>query len=170
MLFRQIPRTSYKSLTSIIFPRNFTPRSISRNMATGTGQKCEWLVVLPDHEGSYEQRMKVRPYDHLPLPPISHPSGSCNNHVFNSQHLEKIMPAHESGVIPVGGALLSEPPKEGQPLPIIGSALIAYAETKEEVIEILKKDIYTTSGVWDLSKMQIWPFRSALRKGLKGGA
>lgn len=80
------------------------------------------------------------------------------------------MPAHEAGFWPVGGALLSKPPKEGEPLPIIGSAMIAYAETKEEVIEAIKKDIYYTAGVWDLSKIQIWPFRSAIRKGLKGGA
>jgi len=79
------------------------------------------------------------------------------------------MPLHESGFWQVGGAILSEPPKDGQ-LHITGSAMIALAETKEEVIEAIKRDIYYTSGVWDLSKVQIWPFRSAIRKGLKGGA
>ena len=84
-------------------------------------------------------------------------------------HLEKVMPLHENGFWQVGGALFSEPPKDGE-MPIIGSAMIALAETKEEVVDAIKKDIYYTSGVWDLSKMQIWPFRSAIRKGLKGGA
>ena len=48
--------------------------------------------------------------------------------------------------------------------------MIAYAEAKEEVIDAIKKDIYAESEVWDLSKIQIWPFRSAIRKGLHGGA
>ena len=79
------------------------------------------------------------------------------------------MPAHESGFWIMGGAIMSEKPSEGH-VPMIGSAMVAYAETKEEVIEAIKKDIYTESEVWDLSKIQIWPFRSAIRKGLHGGA
>lgn len=31
------------------------------------------------------------------------------------------------------------------------------AENEEEVRGIIEKDIYATSGVWDLDKMQIWP-------------
>jgi uncharacterized protein len=79
------------------------------------------------------------------------------------------MPAHVSGFWIMGGAFMSEKPSEGN-VPMIGSAMIAYAETKEEVIEAIKNDIYTKSEVWDLSKIQIWPFRSAIRKGLQGGA
>ena len=40
------------------------------------------------------------------------------------------------------------------------------AKTKEEVLERMKKDVYVTEGVWDLSKVQIYPFRSAVRKPL----
>jgi uncharacterized protein len=43
-----------------------------------------------------------------------------------------------------------------------GSAMLAYAETKEEVLEKLKADIYSKEEVWDWSKVQIWPFRSAI--------
>lgn len=49
---------------------------------------------------------------------------------------------------------------------MIGSVMIAHAATKEEVIERLKKDIYTTSGVWDWDKVQIYPFKSAVRTAL----
>jgi hypothetical protein len=79
------------------------------------------------------------------------------------------MPAHESGFWIMGGAIMSEKPSEDN-YAMIGSAMIAYAETKEEVIDAIKRDIYTKSEVWDLSKIQIWPFRSAIRKGLHGGA
>jgi hypothetical protein len=61
---------------------------------------------------------------------------------------------------------MSKPPVEGETPPIIGSAMLAYAETKEEVIESLKNDIYSKEGVWDWDKVQIWPFRSAIRSDL----
>lgn len=51
------------------------------------------------------------------------------------------------------GAMLSEVPKEGEGLKIIGSAMIAHAISKEEVLEMIKKDIYTESGVWNLEKV-----------------
>lgn len=36
-----------------------------------------------------------------------------------------------------------------------GSTIVAVAETKEQVIEDLKKDIYYTSGVWDVEKVSL---------------
>jgi hypothetical protein len=36
---------------------------------------------------------------------------------------------------------------------IIGSAMVALAATKEEVVERLKIDVYNANGVWDLSKV-----------------
>jgi uncharacterized protein len=79
------------------------------------------------------------------------------------------MPAYNSGFWLWGGAMLSEQPEEGKPLDITGSAMLAYADSKEEVLEIIKKDIYATSDVWNLDKIQIFPFKSAIRRGLKGG-
>jgi len=61
---------------------------------------------------------------------------------------------------------MSEVPVEGETPPIAGSAMLAYAETKEEVIESLKNDIYTKGGVWNWEKVQIWPFRSAIRSDI----
>lgn len=64
--------------------------------------------------------------------------------------------------------MLDEPIKEGDsgPPKMKGSAMLIGAKTKEEVIERLKKDPYVDNGVWDLSKVQIVPFKSALRKAL----
>lgn len=47
--------------------------------------------------------------------------------------------------------------------------MLAQAETKEQVLETLKRDLYRTSGVWDWEKVQIYAFRSALRRGMEGG-
>lgn len=38
--------------------------------------------------------------------------------------------------------------------------MLAVAESKEEVIEALKKDVYYTNKVWDWEKVQIWPVSS----------
>jgi hypothetical protein len=35
----------------------------------------------------------------------------------------------------------------------MGSAMVALASSKEEVLEILKNDIYAKSEVWDFSKV-----------------
>ncbi|RLV96192.1 hypothetical protein JA1_000265 [Spathaspora sp. JA1] len=36
-------------------------------------------------------------------------------------------------------------------------------ESKEEVIEFLKKDIYCTEGIWDISTVAIYPIGVAVR-------
>ena len=50
------------------------------------------------------------------------------------------------------GALLDEVPAEGDALKIQGSAMLALASSKEEVLEQLKNDIYAKSDVWDFSR------------------
>lgn len=64
--------------------------------------------------------------------------------------------------------MLEEPIKDGDsgPPKMKGSAMLIGAKTKEEVIERLKKDAYVTGQVWDWEKVQIIPFKSALRKAL----
>lgn len=53
------------------------------------------------------------------------------------------------------GAILDEVPKEGEGMKMNGSAAVVVASSKEEIIEILSKDIYATSGVWDLEKVSL---------------
>ena len=56
----------------------------------------------------------------------------------------------------MGGASLDEPIIEGEGPKINGSIMVAVANTKEEVLEKIKSDIYATSGVWDESKVRYW--------------
>ena len=64
--------------------------------------------------------------------------------------------------------MLEEPIKEGEDgkTQMKGSAMLIGAKTREEVEKRLKEDVYVEGGVWDLSKIQIIPFKSALRKAL----
>ncbi|KAG7004834.1 peroxisomal-coenzyme A synthetase [Physcia stellaris] len=66
------------------------------------------------------------------------------------------------------GATLSEPIQDPSSPKITGSIMLALAESKEEVIQQLKEDIYSTSGVWDWDKVQVHPFKSAFRKNMEG--
>lgn len=57
------------------------------------------------------------------------------------------------------GALLSSVPKDDDPasLDFVGSTIVVVAESVEQVREQLSKDIYATSGVWDMEKVSIVP-------------
>lgn len=53
----------------------------------------------------------------------------------------------------MGGASLDEPVQDGQGPKANGSVMLAVADTKEEVLEKLGKDVYVATGVWDLEKV-----------------
>ena len=65
----------------------------------------------------------------------------------------------ESGFWKLGGALLDEELKDGETPKINGSVLLAWAESKDEVLAALKEDIYSTSAVWNWEKVTIHPVR-----------
>ncbi|KAF2461588.1 hypothetical protein BDY21DRAFT_278283 [Lineolata rhizophorae] len=106
-------------------------------------QKTEWLVILPDQADALPRRMEVRP-----------------------THLENVAKDVGSGFWLFGGAWFEDVPKEGEPPKIKGSAMLAWAESKEAVMTKLKNDVYTKNEVWDWDKVQIFPFKSAVRKPL----
>ncbi|KAH6639388.1 hypothetical protein C7974DRAFT_410362 [Boeremia exigua] len=113
-------------------------------MASSTAPLQEWLVIIPDHAGALHKRIAVRP-----------------------DHLGGLKKDDESFWL-WGGAMLDEPIKEGDagPPKMNGSAMLIGAKTKEDVIKRIEADVYVEGGVWDLSKVQIIPFKSALRKAL----
>ncbi|KAF2642285.1 hypothetical protein P280DRAFT_467683 [Massarina eburnea CBS 473.64] len=110
--------------------------------ASASAPLQEWLVIAPDHKGALEKRLSVR-----------------------AKHLEGLKADPEEFWL-WGGATLEEPIAEGVPPKMTGSAMLVGAKTKEEVLERLKKDVYVSGEVWDWEKVQIIPFKSALRKAL----
>lgn len=50
--------------------------------------------------------------------------------------------------------MLEDTPKEGEALKIKGSVMMALAETKEEVLEKLKADVYAKGEVWDFNQVR----------------
>ncbi|EAT87266.1 hypothetical protein SNOG_04875 [Parastagonospora nodorum SN15] len=113
-------------------------------MASSSAPLQEWLVIVPDFKGALDKRLGARP-----------------------KHLEGLKSDRDDMWL-WGGAMLEEPIKEGDsgPPKMKGSAMLIGAKTREEVVERLKKDVYVQEGVWDVEKVEIIPFKSALRKAL----
>lgn len=86
-----------------------------------------------------------------------------------SDHLKHTGPDVESGLIVLGGAMLEEPIKEGVPPKMKGSVLMCVADTEEEVLERVKRDVYYTSDVWDKEKVSADQLEN-LRERERGGA
>lgn len=112
----------------------------------------EFLVIVPDTpDVELSQRLSVR-----------------NTHLINM--LERF----KAGQVSWGGAVLEDQPtppvaaaaNDGHnglasgPKPA-GSAMLYKAENMEQVRSWVENDVYATSGVWDVSKVQYLPFRTA---------
>lgn len=116
-----------------------------RAMATATPPKMEWLVVIPDKPGTLAKRLEVRP-----------------------THFANLKDMVTSGAFRMGGAILDEPPAAADTpateLKFAGSTLVVLASTKEEVMGMIKDDVYVSAGVWDLEKVSMWPLKLAFMK------
>lgn len=144
-------------------------------MATAPG-KFEWLVILPDQPGKLEKRLEVRPFVYPLLSPSPFPTISTNPSTENISKASNPTSKPDSGrwvvcfpIYPTSslfrhfedgrkadenaGAILDEVPTENSGLKFKGSAMVALASSKEEVLEKLKADIYGRSEVWDFSKV-----------------
>ncbi|KAG5985848.1 hypothetical protein E4U54_005762 [Claviceps lovelessii] len=103
-------------------------------MSSSTPKIREFLVIVPDKPGVKDKRLEVRP-----------------------THLKNMAPLVESGIFKMGGAILNSVPAGDDPatFDFMGSTIVCKAETKEQILEQLKNDVYTTSGVWDLEKVSL---------------
>lgn len=89
----------------------------------------EYLAIIPDLPNALDKRMAVR-----------------------AKHLESFKTLFADGVVTSGGGLADE---FTEPLSLNGSAMTILAENKDQVMDILSRDIYATSGVWDLKNVKI---------------
>lgn len=121
-------------------------RMSSLSASTTPPQQKEWLVLLPDHPNALSKRLSVR-----------------------AQHLNGVAPGLASGQVLLGGATLSKHPDRDEPPDMTGSVMLVTAESEEEVRRFVAEDVYTKSGVWDMERVTIWPFRTAVRKGVEVG-
>lgn len=98
--------------------------------------KIEWNVIVYDKPGT--DRTEVRPKHVAAIP------GNVN-----------------AGVISSAGALY----KDVEKTQFAGSTFHLFAESREEILEILKQDVYYEAGIWDLDSVIANPVGIAVRLG-----
>ncbi|KAJ5603856.1 hypothetical protein N7537_006812 [Penicillium hordei] len=108
-----------------------------------TARRKEFLCILPDNPNVLAIRKQVK-----------------------GIHYEGVKPLVAAGKLVDGGAIFEKHPKEGKDALFKGSVIVYSANDAEEVRAILEKDVYATSGVWDLSKARILPYVPAVREPL----
>lgn len=97
-------------------------------------RKLEWLVIIYD-----------KPF--------------CQRLKFRLEHLSKVPDAVKLGrIVSAGPIFKDETQKE-----FLGSSFVILAETKSEVLELLKSDIYAKESVWDFSNVIIHPYAPFVR-------
>ena len=79
---------------------------------------------------------------------------------FRNQHIAKL-PENFGRTVSCGGGLLGDDGK------FIGSTFHIRANTKEDVINFLKKDIYATEGIWDFDSLVVNQLLVAAREEKK---
>lgn len=108
----------------------------ARSFATSQSfMSQEWLCIIPDKPDSLRQRQETRP-----------------------KHLQSIEKSIKGGILEFGGAILDG--VDGNPT---GSVVTVRATTKEDLVAFLTTDPYSEQDVWDLSKAQFHPFKTAVR-------
>ncbi|OCH93472.1 hypothetical protein OBBRIDRAFT_790178 [Obba rivulosa] len=115
----------------------------TRLMSSSTNTTLnKFVVYAPDltDTGALQRRLSVRPI-----------------------HLARAKTLHESGLIKVGGALLtpestSSPTSEKK---MVGSMFICEADNLETVKSMIERDVYYQNNVWDKEKIVILPFLQA---------
>ncbi|KAF5864581.1 hypothetical protein ETB97_007139 [Aspergillus alliaceus] len=122
----------------------FPFRLLSTQKLPSSSKRCkpkEFLCILPDKTNALENRKNVR-----------------------QTHYEGIKPLVASGRLVAGGAMLQSHPGDGEDTSFKGSMIIYTGESVEDVRSVIMKDIYAKAGVWDLEKVQIIPYVSAIRE------
>ncbi|KAB8199453.1 hypothetical protein BDV34DRAFT_231189 [Aspergillus parasiticus] len=111
-------------------------------MATA-GKGKEFLCIMPDRPNVVQLRTKTK-----------------------NGHYEGIQSLIAGGKLVDGGTIFAEHPQEGKDAQFLGSVVVYTGENAEEVQELINNDIYAKSGVWDLGRVQIYPYVPAVRQPL----
>ncbi|CDO72626.1 hypothetical protein BN946_scf184985.g45 [Trametes cinnabarina] len=82
------------------------------------------------------------------------------------KHLEDARLHASAGIIKLAGAMLTPESIESPTAEkkMVGSVFICEAESLQHVHDLLKRDVYYTSGVWDKNQLVIRPLALAIKE------
>ncbi|GEQ66825.1 hypothetical protein JCM33374_g488 [Metschnikowia sp. JCM 33374] len=98
-------------------------------------RKLEWLVII--YDTPMNQRL-----------------------AFRAEHLAKVPEKIASGAITSCGPIFKDESKSE----FLGSSFTIQAESKSEVLDLLKSDIYAEKDVWDFNNVVIHPYQPFFRR------
>ncbi|KAK7205796.1 YCII-related domain protein [Myxozyma melibiosi] len=130
-----------------------------------SAQLYEYVVIIPDKDDAECVRCLLS----QSRPALrSIPTNLClqvNRRVaVRQEHLVGVKKLFADGVMTSGGAYLDGPITTESTPSFKGSVVTMLAESKEQVKEIMMKDVYSSNDVWDWEKAQIFNFACAVRK------
>ncbi|CAM1507748.1 Fc.00g045960.m01.CDS01 [Cosmosporella sp. VM-42] len=131
---------------------NNTAKFIGRR-SMATASRKEFLCILLDRPNVLEIRKKVKGVHYEGVKPLV----ASGRLVVGGKPFQSLLTSEPILTYAHLGAMFDKHPIEGGPAPFKGSMIVYSAETVEEVRDIISQDIYATSGVWDLEKVQIIP-------------
>lgn len=113
-------------------------------MTTPDLKSCpEWLIQVPVLPGTVDKRILLR-----------------------SQHYADARALIESGVITFAGGVLEKHSTDGDNKDMTVTLFTVSVPTREEAREILERDVYTKEGIWDVSKAEIFLFKTGIRASM----
>ncbi|CAK7201042.1 hypothetical protein SEUCBS139899_003743 [Sporothrix eucalyptigena] len=103
----------------------------------------EWLIQVPVLPGTVDKRIQLR-----------------------QQHFSDAKALIEKGVITFAGGILANATTDGDNKEMTVTLFTVSVPTLAEARQILERDVYTTEGIWDATKAEIFPFRTGVRAAL----
>ncbi|PSR77941.1 hypothetical protein EW026_g2832 [Hermanssonia centrifuga] len=94
-------------------------------------------------------------------PDYTDSEGLTRRLAVRTKHLENAKGLFATGVLKIGGALVSPETYDKAEKKLVGSMMVCEAENLDIVRNIIESDIYYTTGVWDKEKLVILPWLSA---------
>ncbi|CAK7221950.1 hypothetical protein SBRCBS47491_004704 [Sporothrix bragantina] len=103
----------------------------------------EWLIQVPVLPGTVDKRIQLRQH-----------------------HFADAKALIEKGIITFAGGILANPTTDGDNKEMTITLFTVSVPTLDEAWQILERDVYTTAGIWDTTKAEIFPFRTGVRVSL----
>ncbi|EQB48108.1 hypothetical protein CGLO_12684 [Colletotrichum gloeosporioides Cg-14] len=128
----------------------------ARTMATRAPK--EFLCIMPDKPNVLQVRKQ-------PLIESGRLVAGGNVLLPNSLG-QRVNVNRELGLRALGALFEKHPTEDATEACFWGSVVVYTAESPEDVKAIIENDVYATSGVWDLERVQIIPYVAAVRQPL----
>ncbi|KAF3806348.1 hypothetical protein GCG54_00006110 [Colletotrichum gloeosporioides] len=152
---------------------NFAQRTARMSLGAGartmaTRAPKEFLCIMPDKPNVLQVRKQVKGQHYEGIKPLIE-SGRLvagGNVLLPNSLGQRVNVNRELGLRALGALFEKHPNEDATEACFRGSVVVYTGESPEDVKVIIENDVYATSGVWDLERVQIIPYVAAVRQPL----